>query len=924
MDFQILGPLTVANGGTPFPTMPRKPRILLAVLLCRTNTTVSADRLIQALWGEHASPTAGNTLQVHVHRLRQALGPAGRDRVQFRAPGYSIAVRAGELDAQVFADLAEQGRRAHAGQRYAACSDLLRRALSLWRAPPFADLPGVDALREDAAWMEERRLGVLEQRIDADLKLGRHTELIAELAELAARHPFRERFAAQLMLALYRARRQAEALEVYRRTRDQLRQSLGLDPGRELRRLEQAIITADHGLDLHAGGPAAPIRAGAQTAPAAPAAPGAPGAPGARQRDVPVCQLPTDTRDLTGRAEQIGRLCRLLTGDGGATPRGVAIAAVAGMGGVGKTALAVHVAHLLRERFPDGQLFASLRGAGPAPAADPAQVLGGFLRALGADAVLPADIEDRAAMYRERLTDRRVLVVLDNAATEAQVRPLLPGSSGCAVLVTSRSRLAGLPAAVHVSLGAFHPDEAVELLRRVGGRARVDAEPAAAAEIAQLCGHLPLAVRIAGARLAARPHWRLAHVAHRLRREQQRLDELSSGDLAVRASMDLSHHALRPETRRALRLLALLDAPDFAAWALAALLDTTVDAAQAHLEALIDAHVVTCAGPDGCGQDRYQLPDLVRLHARERSRAEDDPTQCREALVRALGGWLALAEAADSRLAERVGADVRGAARRWYPQPARRRALPDPLAWFDSERVALTAGVAQACRAGLDELAWELCARTVNFFAFRGLHDEWLRTHELALRACIRAGNGLGEAATLRNLWFLRMRGGQAPAGTGGMAGIGSMGGMGGMVMVRAETMLTVLRTFQEHGERRAEVDVLELIAIAHLRRGAVDESLAFAERAMAAANAAGYELGQCRLWCVRAMASRAQGSYHDAVNHAEQALRLAERIGGAHDQVLARKELAASCRDRGSMRRVLSRLRPVSRDRAVPPGAGH
>jgi hypothetical protein len=276
MDFGILGPLTIADGGVPFPTMPRKPRILLAMLLRRTNTTVSADRLIQALWGERAPSTARNTLHVHVHRLRQALGPKGRDRVQFRSPGYSIAVGAGELDAQVFADLAEQGKRAHAGRRYAACSELLRRALALWRAPPFADLPG------------------------------------------------------------------------------------GLDPGTELRRLEQAIITADDGLDLHAGGSAAPVRGAAL---------------GGRQRAAPVCQLPADTPDLTGRAEQVSWLCRLLTGDGGATPRGVAIAAVAGMGGVGKTALAVHVAHLLRERFPDGQLFASLRGAEPTPA-DPAQVLG--------------------------------------------------------------------------------------------------------------------------------------------------------------------------------------------------------------------------------------------------------------------------------------------------------------------------------------------------------------------------------------------------------------------------------------------------------------------------------------------------------------------------------------------------------------------
>jgi DNA-binding SARP family transcriptional activator len=877
MDFGILGPLTVADRGAPFPVTPRKPRIVLAVLLCRPNTTVSADRLIDALWGEQVSPTASNTLHVHVHRLRQALGPAGRDRVEFRAPGYLVAVCPGELDAQVFNDLADEGHRAYAARQYMACSDILRRALSLWRAAPFADLPGVDALREDAAWLEERCIGVLGQRIDADLALGRHAELIAELSELAARHPFRERFAAQLMLALYRAGRQAEALDVYRRTREQLRENLGLNPGRELRRLEQAILTADGGLDLHAGGRATPTRAPAL---------GVRQAPG-----VPVCQLPRDTPDLTGRTEQVSRLCRLLTGDSGTTSRGVAIASVAGMGGVGKTALAVHVAHRLRERFPDGQLFVDLHGAG-SPPADPAHVLGAFLMALGADAsALPTDLEDRAAMYRGHLTDRKVLVVLDNAATEAQVLPLLPGSPGCAVLITSRSPLTGLPGALLVDLAAFQPDEAMELLRRVVGRTRIDAEPAAAAEMVRLCGYLPLAVRIAGARLAARPHWTLVHLADRLRREQQRLDELSSGDVTVRTSMGMSYGALRPETRRALRLLALLDPPDFAAWVPAAVLDITVDAAETHLDALIDAQLVTCTEPDVCGQDRYQLHDLVRLYARERSREEDDAAQCREALVRALGAWLALAEAADSGLAERVAADVRGAALRWYPQPTRSQTLLDPVAWFDCERVALTTCVAQACRAGLDELAWELSARAVNFFAFRGLYDEWLRTHELALRACIRARNRLGEATMLRNLGCLRMTGVRASSGP---------------VMARAEA---ALRTFQERGERQAEVDVLELIAFAHLRRGAVDESLVLAGRAMAAAKATGYELGQCRLWYLHAVTSREQGCHDEAVRYAEQSLRLAERIGSAHDRVLALWELAASCCDRRSMHRISNHL---------------
>lgn len=602
------------------------------------------------------------------------------------------------------------------------------------------------------------------------------------------------------------------------------------------------------------------------------------------------CQLPTDIADFTGRGEHVDRLCELLgrgrTGDGA-----VSIGAIAGLGGVGKTVLALHVAHRLRSDFPDGQLYVNLGGAEATPA-EPAHVLGRFLLALGVESsAIPEGLEERAVLYRGLLADRKVLVVLDNAAGEAQVRPLLPGSASSAVLVTSRVRLTGLPGVSLVDLDAFEPAHALELLARMAGHARVSAEQGTAAEIARLCGYLPLAVRIVGARLAARPHWSLADLAGRLRQEQPRLDELTAGDLAVRSSLAMSYGALEPGTQRAFRLLGLLDAPDFAPWVLDALLGTRGEVGREHIDALADARMLACAGSDATGELRYRFHDLVRLYARECARETESPEQRSEALARALGGWLALADAADAHLDERVASDIPGPAERWRPEAAGEGITDDALSWFESERASLVASVGQAASEGLADLAWELAARSVTFFAVAGHYDDWFATHMQALDACTRAEDRRGEAVMLRNLVCLRMTGMQS---------------LPGVILTGAEKALA---TFRDLAEPEGEVDVLLARAYACRHRGDYAEALACGDSAMTAAEAIGYELGQTRAWYLRAVICREQGRYAEAFDHATRCLELLDATTAVDDRLLALWELAGACRDRRAARSVSRRL---------------
>ncbi|SDO61305.1 DNA-binding transcriptional activator of the SARP family [Lentzea jiangxiensis] len=727
--FRLLGMIEVIGSKEQMPTPPRRQRTVLTALLLEANRVVGMEQLIYLVW-EHSPPsTARAQIQICVSALRREFTRAGVDaQIETRQPGYLLRVAADKIDISLFerrvaaADLAvRQGRLEDA-------ATILRAALSLWRGPA---LNGAGAtLQSKAIRLEEKRLAALENCVEAELSLGRHHALIGELHSVVTENPLRERLRGQLMVALYRAGRQPEALEVYRAGRDLFIERLGLEPSDQLRRLERAILTDDEVLRLD-------HEDRAQVA---------------AHNVVSPHQLPAATSDFIGRQEVVARVQDVLSGD----HMTMHVVNISGKAGIGKSALAVHVAHrVAAETYPDGQLYCDLRGTHAQPAT-PAEVLGRFLSALGVmGSSLPDGVDERADMYRSMLAHRRVLVVLDDAASESQVHQLLPGSPSCGVIVTSRARLTGLAGSHLVEVDCMNSDDSRELLGRIIGRQRLESEPVAVPALIDAVGGLPLALRIIGARLAARPHWPLASLVGRLSDERHRLDELAHGDMVVRASLSLTYDGLAPEARRMMRLMSLLEAENLPSWTASAL--TNDDHRSFDLvERLVDAQLVDVVGTDITGLPRYRFHDLIRLYAKEQAAAHETLDTQLTSVERVVGGWLAMAEQAHRRL---YGGDftlLHGHGKRWQP-PAQHldQVLQDPMSWLESEHQNLCAAVLQAADAGLDELCWDLAITLVTLFESRSRFDDWQQTHERALEAVRRAGNKRGTAALLCSLGSL-------------------------------------------------------------------------------------------------------------------------------------------------------------------------
>ncbi|MEV0735337.1 BTAD domain-containing putative transcriptional regulator [Streptomyces sp. NPDC050549] len=608
--FSVLGPVRAWRGPDSLATGSPQQRALLAALLLREGRTATAAELIDALWGEEPPSQALAAVRTYASRLRKALD-AGV--LVSESGGYAVrGLPEGALDAAVAQDLAMEAEKAKSAGDLCHARDLLGRALALWDGEALAGVPGPYAEAQRVR-LEEWRLQLLESRLDMDLEQGCHAEAVSELTALTAAHPLRERLRELLMLALYRSGRQAEALAVYADTRRLLADELGVDPRPGLRELQQRILQADPGL-------AEPSAPAPETAPA----------------PVRPHQLPATVPDFTGRAAFVSELSEVLASAEG---RVMAVSALAGIGGVGKTTLAVHVAHQARSAFPDGQLYVDLQGAG-SRAAEPETVLGAFLRALGtADSAIPDSLEERSALYRSVLDGRRILVLLDNARDAAQVRPLLPGTEGCAALVTSRVRMVDLAGAHLIDLDVMSPEEALQLFTKIVGTERVAAERESALDVVAACGFLPLAIRIAASRLAARRTWTVSVLAAKLADERRRLDELQAGDLAVKATFELGYGQLEPAQARAFRLLGLPDGPDISLAAAAAVLDLPVEETEDLLESLVDTSLVESAAPG-----RYRYHDLVRLYARACAERDERPPSERDAAVsRLLDFYLATA-----------------------------------------------------------------------------------------------------------------------------------------------------------------------------------------------------------------------------------------------------------------------------------------
>ncbi|GAA1314768.1 AfsR/SARP family transcriptional regulator [Saccharothrix xinjiangensis] len=757
MGLRLLGPVELVLDGRSLDLGGPRQRVVLAVLGLNANRVVPVEQLIDAVWGTTPPSTARGQVQICISALRKLFADAGRaGAISTRPPGYLLRLDADEVDSLRFAELVAAARaQADAGAPTEAAATL-HTALELWRGPALADIPG-DVVRRSATVLEEQRLAALEARLRLDLVLGRHREVVGELHALVAEHPLRERLHGFLMLALYRAGRQAEALEVGRRLRTVLVEELGLEPGPELQDLEQSILRRDPALGVAEPPPppGPPAEPAAFAVPAVSTAPPASERHASRPVEVVPRQLPASIADFTGREEHLAEIVRLLDVDG-QEAWGMPIVAVSGRGGVGKSTLATRAAHQLSARYPDGQLYADMCSANGND--HTAKLLARFLRALGvAGSAVPDDVEERVELYRSKLSGKRVLVVLDAVTDEAQVRSLLPGSASCAVIVTSRVRLSGLPGARQLHLDAFDEAKSLELLTRVVGRERVEAEPDAAVELVRLCDGLPLALRIAGARLASRPHWRLAGLVRRLHDEARRLDELAHHGLELRSTFALTHRLLDECARRLFRLCSLVSAPDFPGWTAAALLDTTAADAEEVLESLVEAQLVDTVQYGGASP-RYRLHDLIRVYAAEKLQEDSTEEERAAALGRVLGGWLALAEEAHRR---EYGGDYTilhgGAARRLPDARELDDHLGEPAHWWEAERRALVAAVRQAAGAGLDELCWDLALTSVTLFEAKGYFDDWLECARVAHEACRRADNRVGMAAMRYSLGTLHM-----------------------------------------------------------------------------------------------------------------------------------------------------------------------
>jgi DNA-binding SARP family transcriptional activator len=860
--FRILGPLEVRSGEAWAPIGAPKWRTLLAVLLLNRGQVVSTDRLIDELWGDEPPAKPANLVATYVHRLRGLIGDPDGRVLETRAPGYRVVVDHDELDAGRFTRLVAAGRRALADGAAARAVELLSEALDLFHGPPLADVPFSDLVATEANRMEESRVAALGLRLEAEIESGEGAAAVAELRRLTTEHPLREELWALLMRALCAAGRQAEALEAYERARTAIGDELGVDPGPGLRQLHQEILAAD----------ARPAPLPAESAPPVPAA--APPVPEA------LSQLPADVPDFTGRADQVAYLCRLLSGrqeDGsipdGAIPEGVipehrgtgavVVALIAGAGGLGKTTLAVHVAHQLRARFPDGQLYVDLRGASDQPAA-PAEVLARFLRQLGTDGdQVPAGEDERAGLYRTRLAGRRVLIVLDDARDAAQARPLVPGSVSCAVLVTSRNLMPDLVGGRLVDLDVLDPAEGRALLTEIVGAGRLNAEPDATGQLLAACAGLPLAIRIAGVRLAGRAGWTIKSLADKLADERRRIDEFTAGDLAVRACFQVSFDSLpacpgRPGPARTFRLLGLWHGPTISLPAAAALLAEPDEQAAGSLESLVDAHLL-----QSLATDRYRLHDLLRVYAAEKAASEETERDRDDAVLRVLTWYLHTAEAAGRVISPQHARVPLGDACLVRP-PLAFTSLEQALDWCESARADLVAAAGQAASGEMHEIAWKLPAAMMSFLYRRGHWADWVATHESGLNSARALGDRAAEAWMLNNL---------------------------GMVfgLQRREQAVgcfeEALAIYQEIGDAQGQARAANNVAQACLRVRRFPQALTAARRSLAMQRRAGDRYGEGIALGNLGDACRELARFDEAIGHLEHALDIFRELGDEHSQ---------------------------------------
>jgi DNA-binding SARP family transcriptional activator/tetratricopeptide (TPR) repeat protein len=794
--FAILGPVEVYAGGRTLHGLAPRHRAVLAYLLVHARTVLSADRLVDAIWGVTPPGTARSQIHATITAIRRMLREAGCEHVlQTRPGGYVITPEPGQLDLDEFTELVSTPADGRQGS-----VDRIRAALRLWRGQPLADV-NAEYAPATRARLEERRLAAVERLAELGLSLGHHQGLVEELVEHVEANPLREGLVRALMRALYRAGRQVDALSAARAFRATLADELGLDPTAAFTDLESAILRSDPSLD------AAP---GAGTPEATPE-------PQPRHTNV----LPYDIPDFTGRTAELDRLVDATPDDR------LAVLSIDGMAGVGKTTLAVHVAHRLAPRYPDGQLFLDLQAhtAGHRPL-ELGAALDDLLRQLGVPAErVPAEPAARAALWRAELSGRRVVVVLDNVVDADHVLPLLPGASPSTFLITSRVRLTDLDGATTLSMDVMPAADAAELFVRIVGT-RAESEPDAVLDVLQMCGFLPLAVRIAAARLRHRPQWTVQYLADRLRNHRRRLSELSTSDRGVDAAFALSYEHLAASRRRMFRLLALHPGQDVEPDAAAALADVTPAEAESALEDLLDAHVLLQHTPG-----RYTFHDLLREHAYAAATAEETDEARRDALVRLIVHYLTVADAA---LRDPDSAD-------------------DGARWLDAERANLIAVALHTADPALPAETGRLAATLHRHLYDRAQQADAVTRYTEVLDASRRRGDRAGEARVLIDLgWVHWLRGDHQSSAdrfhqalvlshrigdTFGRAR--ALQGLGNVSLRRDDVdragaeFLEALELFRSLGDRYGEAGVLTGLGSVSSRRGEHDDAVRRHEQAI-------------------------------------------------------------------------------------------
>ncbi|WP_199440793.1 AfsR/SARP family transcriptional regulator [Umezawaea beigongshangensis] len=883
LEFGVLGPLQVLVNGEELPVRAGRHRALLVSLLLRAGAAVSVDELAVHVWGDDPPARYRGTLQTYVMRLRQALGPAVPIRTV--PDGYLVDVDERTLDLARFGPLVEQGEQDLAAGNLTAAAAAFSAALGLWRGPAMVDVPSQVLHRDEVPRLDERRLHALERRIGVDLELGLHALLVPELTALTSQHPLRERFWAQLVLALHRSGRRDEALTAFDRVSRLLADDLGIDPGDELRAAHAQVLRGEPFLE----------RAAVVARVAGP------------ERAVP-SQLPADIGDFVGR-DRAARLVEALL----LTAQNVPVVALAGPPGVGKTALAVHCAHRLRARFPDGQLYVNLRGYAPGPPLSAVDVLPRFLRALGVAAEsIPLDQDEQEAMFRERLTGRRVLLVLDNAATAEQIRPLLPGpqavsaltrlpgSQGCAVLVTSRDTLRELAvshAASNVRLDVLDVREARALLAGMLGRDLVEAQPEAADALAELCAHLPLALRIAAANLMSRPDTTIAEYAEELRAGNRLAALAVDGDerIAVHVAFDLSYAALPPELAHLFRLLSVVPGTDITPDVAAAITRLTTQQARRGLDRLAAANLVDDHAPN-----RYQFHDLLREYAAARLHAERTAQEAAAAFER-LVQW-------SVRSVDNATTAMKTTMLR-LPRPPESEGLAprtfsshlEAKAWLDAERANLVALVGEAAQSD-QRGSWQLADALRGYFYTQGLPAEWLTTAKAGLRAAQDVDDPVGQVAMLSSLgtlfWAigrqltalehyrravpLLERAGVPEAEAALLSNLGTVHIDLGELEQAAEHLEHALVITRRIGAHQREAVALFNLGGVYLQLGQLDRAAGAFEGSLAV----GTRLG---VWVTQANSVRALGEVHALRGRPAEAAEMFRRAGALYERASAR-----------------------------------